>query len=359
MLPEPLVTANVDLRDFPYMPVFIDRLQRSKQWLMAKRRPEIGFYSMNLWMASWRNAPCGSLEDDDDVLSDAAMCPPEKWLEVKDDLLRGWVKCSDQRLYHPVVAELAKEAAEKRESYRKRARAGNEKRWGNRDADESPARQGSGESKEAKPEFDIGHEPKSSGDCAEVAQVSLSDRSAIAQGSLCPPKGREGKGIIESQDSGSSPSLLVASEPAPRKAKRAKAKTQIREDAQPTEQDVEAAERVGLDAATFRSEWRKFRDHHLANGSLMADWPAAWRKWLSNVGKFQPARAGPQNTSGSYRNGLGELAAEIFDYGKSDGKQTQIPGENVPRLPFDGRSESDAGGWHDCELSGAPGRRSG
>lgn len=33
-------------------------------------------------------------------------------------------------------------------------------------------------------------------------------------------------------------------------------------------------------------ESEKFRDHHLANGSVMADWPAAWRTWYRNAVKF-------------------------------------------------------------------------
>jgi hypothetical protein len=54
--------------------------------------------------------PAGSLEDDDDVLADAAMCEQAKWAEVREEVLRGWVKCSDGRLYHPVVCERVREA---------------------------------------------------------------------------------------------------------------------------------------------------------------------------------------------------------------------------------------------------------
>jgi len=70
---------------------------------------------------------------------------------------------------------------------------------------------------------------------------------------------------------------LVASAPTSRKASRAKAQTQILEDAQPDAKDCKAAEDVGLSADLFRVEWRKFRDHHCAKGSLMRDWNAAWR----------------------------------------------------------------------------------
>lgn len=108
-LPSPLVPPEVDLRDFLFIPVEIARLRRSKAWLFAKRKPEIGFYMINLWMAAWHERPAASLEDDD-VLADLAMCDPGKWPEVREMVLRGWVKCSDGRLYHPVVAEKALDA---------------------------------------------------------------------------------------------------------------------------------------------------------------------------------------------------------------------------------------------------------
>lgn len=109
-LPEPLTPGEADLRDFRFMPLEIFRLRRSKAWLACKRRPELAFYMLNLWTASWHERPAGSLEDDDDVLADLAMCSPEKWPKVRDAVLRGWAKCQDGRLYHPVVAEKVVEA---------------------------------------------------------------------------------------------------------------------------------------------------------------------------------------------------------------------------------------------------------
>lgn len=93
----------------------------------------------------------------------------------------------------------------------------------------------------------------------------------------------------QSQESSLRSDLAVPAE----KPKRAKPRSQIAEDAQPDEvQRRDAADRT-LDQATFRAEWQRFRDHHRAKGSVMADWQAAWRTWLGNIAKFQPARAGP------------------------------------------------------------------
>ncbi len=104
-LPPPPVPPDADLTDFKFMPLEVARLRRSKAWLICKRRPELAFYMLNLWTASWHERPAGSLEDDDDVLADAAMCSPEKWPKVRGEVMRGWVKHFDGRLYHPVVAE--------------------------------------------------------------------------------------------------------------------------------------------------------------------------------------------------------------------------------------------------------------
>lgn len=109
-LPTPPVPAEVDLTDFSYMPLEVSRLRRSKAWLICKRRPELAFYMINLWTAAWHERPAGSLEDDDDVLANFAMCSPKDWKKLRAEIMRGWVKCTDGRLYHPVVIEKVRES---------------------------------------------------------------------------------------------------------------------------------------------------------------------------------------------------------------------------------------------------------
>jgi hypothetical protein len=108
--PTPLTPTDADLTDFKFMPLQVARLRKSKAWLVCKRRPDLAFYMLNLWTAAWHERPAGSLEEDDDVLADLAMCSPEKWAKVRREVLRGWVKCSDGRLYHTVVAEVVIDA---------------------------------------------------------------------------------------------------------------------------------------------------------------------------------------------------------------------------------------------------------
>lgn len=125
---EPLIPADCDLTDFPRMPFDVARLRRSASWRMARKNPELGFYLVNLWMASWHESPAGSLEDDDEALADMAMCDEDRWPEVREQVLRNWVRCSDGRLYHETVATMVLEVWLAKLSTRRKGLVGNSKR---------------------------------------------------------------------------------------------------------------------------------------------------------------------------------------------------------------------------------------
>ncbi|MBY3524951.1 YdaU family protein [Rhizobium laguerreae] len=121
------MNEDLDVQRLPYMPLQIERLRKSKAWLRCKRNPEIAFYMVNLWMRAWHEIPAGSIEDDDDVLADAAMCSPEKWEELKDDILKGWDR-RDGRVWHSTVIEIATEAVGKLRMNKSRVAAAREAR---------------------------------------------------------------------------------------------------------------------------------------------------------------------------------------------------------------------------------------
>lgn len=77
-----------------------------------------------LWCKSWQQIPAGSLPNDDRVLAHLSGAQ-QRWKRLKPMALRGFVLCSDGRLYHPVIAEKALQAWEHRKAQRARA----EKRW--------------------------------------------------------------------------------------------------------------------------------------------------------------------------------------------------------------------------------------
>ena len=78
-----------------------------------------------LWCASWHQVPAASLPDDDSILSKLAGFGRvvKAWQKVREGALRGWIKCSDGRLYHPTVAKKANEAWESKLVYRRRKEA--------------------------------------------------------------------------------------------------------------------------------------------------------------------------------------------------------------------------------------------
>lgn len=111
-LPEPLTPPECDLRDFSWMPLDVIRLRDSS--LSARATGEEFRAAVLLWCASWHQSPAASLPSDDIEL--AALCgfgrALSEWERVRDGALRGWVQCADGRLYHPIVAEKAREAWE-------------------------------------------------------------------------------------------------------------------------------------------------------------------------------------------------------------------------------------------------------
>lgn len=108
----PLTPLDCDLRDFGHMPLDVRKFRDSD--LVALEEPEAIVAAIMLWGASWHQIPAASLPSDDRVLAQLAgygRAVPA-FRKVKDGALRGFVQCSDGRLYHPLVAEKARTAWE-------------------------------------------------------------------------------------------------------------------------------------------------------------------------------------------------------------------------------------------------------
>lgn len=106
MLPDPPVPLDCDLRKYRKMPVDIVRLKNSD--IHVECTMEEKWVAFELWMASFHQVPASSLPDDDAKLAYLAGLGRDKrtWNRVKKAALRGFVKHSDGRLYHPVMSEL-------------------------------------------------------------------------------------------------------------------------------------------------------------------------------------------------------------------------------------------------------------
>jgi len=109
-LPAPLTPAGCDLRDFQYMELDVARLRDSR--FASTPNAEAFRAGVILWCAAWHQLPAASLPDDDVELANLAgygrmPVSVKEWRKVRTEALNGFVKCSDGRLYHSVIAEKA------------------------------------------------------------------------------------------------------------------------------------------------------------------------------------------------------------------------------------------------------------
>lgn len=108
-LPAPPVPADADLRDFPFTPIYRARLFGSSFHARASDAEwRAGF---TLWLKCQDQVPAGSLPDDDVDLCRLAELGRDlrTFRKLRAGALHGWYKCSDGRLYHPVVSETVNE----------------------------------------------------------------------------------------------------------------------------------------------------------------------------------------------------------------------------------------------------------
>lgn len=105
-LPAPLVPADVDLRDFGFMPLDVQRLRDSD--LATVATGDEFRAAVLVWCAAWHQVPASSVPDDDRWLAKHSGGGP-RWKKLKTEALRGFVLCADGRMYHWLVAEKAAE----------------------------------------------------------------------------------------------------------------------------------------------------------------------------------------------------------------------------------------------------------
>jgi len=130
----PLTPENCDLRGLEYMPLLGQHLFGSE--FNARATDTEWRAAMTLWWAAWTQQPAASLPDDDIALCRLADLGRDSktWRKIKQMALYGFTKCSDGRLYHPVLAKQALVAWDKRVKERQRKAEWRAKKQG-QDAD--------------------------------------------------------------------------------------------------------------------------------------------------------------------------------------------------------------------------------
>ena len=95
-----------------------ERIEQSDTWDLAgaEARP----WLLMLWLTAWRQVPCGSLSNSDDVIAAKIGMPTKLWPKFRDVLLRGWWLADDGRLYHDTLVERVAEMLQYRRKNAKR-----------------------------------------------------------------------------------------------------------------------------------------------------------------------------------------------------------------------------------------------
>ena len=129
---DPLTTPEHDLRAFPFMALDVARLRDSD--LASVPDAEVFRVAVLSWCVSWHQLPAASLPNDDATLARLLGFGRDLrgWKKARDaGGLRGWILCSDGRLYHPVVAEKAREALVRKQASQRKRLADKERldRW--------------------------------------------------------------------------------------------------------------------------------------------------------------------------------------------------------------------------------------
>lgn len=109
------------------MPLEVIRIMQSTTYALSTGDEFKAAFT--LWCASWMEVPAASLPNDERMLE--FLSRAKSWKKVKAIALRGWVLCSDGRLYHPIIAKNAIDAWDRRVDFRDAEDNKNErqKRW--------------------------------------------------------------------------------------------------------------------------------------------------------------------------------------------------------------------------------------
>lgn len=104
-LPEPLTPSGCSMQRVREMRLDVVRLANSTLWSLPNHQAALAGFK--LMVASWHQVPSGSIPDDDGLLCSLAGLGQDvrKWMSIRNDALREFVRCSDGRLYHPAVSD--------------------------------------------------------------------------------------------------------------------------------------------------------------------------------------------------------------------------------------------------------------
>jgi len=117
-LPGPLVPSEVDCTDLDGFMLNAERLMASE--LVALSSHEVIGAAVLLWCRAWKQRPAASLPNDDKVIAAFARMKLPRFRQLRAEVLRGFVLCSDGRLYHSTLAAEASKAYERKVAFQRK-----------------------------------------------------------------------------------------------------------------------------------------------------------------------------------------------------------------------------------------------
>jgi hypothetical protein len=198
------------------------------------------------------------------------------WSEVRDEALRGFVECSDGRLYHPVVAEKALEAHDQRNAQKERTRkATDARRGGKRDEDRNDQKQpspnrddnrddGRNEVQQTRPDQTRSEKTEPSPKFQKPVVVVVPSTTTTEVKNASQGEEKSGLGLL---------GCPLPVDWLPGEATIAK----VRVDFGMTETDIEA-------------ELLTFHAYNAQNGTFSKNWSATWQMWCARWKERQAAK---------------------------------------------------------------------
>lgn len=202
---------------------------QSETWSLAPA--ELKPWMLMLWLIAWRQTPCGSLPDDDELIAAKIGMSAKMYTKHRRVIRRGWWTADDGRLYHETITIRVRAMLDKRASDAQRA--------ANRRANERTP-------PELPPE-------------SRVTHIVLAGDSTVS--STPSTKHQE-----EKQNPGRA------------RATRLPADWQLPDDWKAVAEKL----RPELNPGTVADNFRDFWVAEPGKGGCKLDWLATWRKWVRN-----------------------------------------------------------------------------
>lgn len=271
-LPEPLTPPDCDLRGQSWMPLFGDRLFNSD---FEARASDAEFRAaMTLWWKSWVQVPAASLPDDDIILCKLAGLGRDMkaWKALREgNVLHGFIKCSDGRLYHALLADEAVL------SYERRLKSAQK-----RDADKLRLEQWRANKATKRENNTIGNadetrfktQDETQGETRTELLQNANDTSKTRPDQTRPDKEKETAANAAAKKIGERASSVRG--------------TRLHEDWLPSPADRDYATERGLD---WQRVFEDFRGYWLAKAgkdAVKTDWSLTWQGWCRRQAERAP-----------------------------------------------------------------------